>query len=152
VRASTSLPKPRLVAGALIALVLLFLLVLLITPSAVARSRDQTPPKFDGLVSAITCIPGPIWDGRMTSYHLSWNPATDNRTRQQWIVYYIYIATEPGGQDFTQPYNWTPPGATSFDTDPLPSTQRFYFVVRAQDRAENIDTNTVEREGQNLCV
>jgi hypothetical protein len=124
---------------------------LLISPPAFARSRDQTPPKFDGLVSATTCIPGPIWGGRTTSYHLSWNPATDNRTRPQYIVYYIYIATTPGGEDFTQPYNWTPRGATSFDTDPLPADQDFYFVVRAQDRAGNMDSNTVERVGVNLC-
>jgi hypothetical protein len=126
-------------------LLVLFALVLLVAPPAAeARSRDQTPPKFGGLVSAITCIPGPIWGGRTTSYHLSWE--------RHWIVYYIYIATEPGGQDFSQPYNWTPRGATSFDTDPLPVEQKFFFVVRAQDRAGNIDTNTVEREGQNLCV
>jgi hypothetical protein len=126
--------------------------MLFIGPPAEARlSRDRTPPKFDGLVSARTCVGGPIWDGRMTSYHLSWNPATDNRTRQQWIVYYIYVATNPGGQDFAQPYNRTPPGATSFDTDPLPADQDFYFVVRAKDRAGNIDSNTVERVGENLC-
>ena len=132
---------------------LLFIAAALLTaPPAAATSRDQTPPKFDGLSSAVTCIPGPIWGGRTTSYHLAWNPATDNRTRQNKIVYYIYIATSPGGEDFTQPYNWTPPGATSFDTDPLPANQTFYFVVRAKDRAGNIDTNTVERQGQNLCV
>jgi hypothetical protein len=87
----------------------------------------------------------------MTNYHLSWNPATDNRTPQHWIVYYIYVATTPGGQDFTQPYNWTPPGATSFDTDPLPADQNFYFVVRAKDRVGNMDTNRVERVGVNVC-
>jgi hypothetical protein len=151
VRASRSVPKPRPVAGALVALLLLIVVFLLATSPAAARSRDRTPPKFDGLVSAVTCLPGPIWDGRMTSYHLSWDPATDNRTRQQWIVYYIYVATNPGGQDFAQPYHRTPPGATSFDTDPLPADQDFYFVVRAKDRAGNIDSNTVERVGENLC-
>jgi hypothetical protein len=27
-----------------------------------------------------------------------------------------------------------------------------YFVVRARDRGGNIERNTVERQGQNLCV
>jgi hypothetical protein len=122
-----------------------------IQPAAADASRDRTPPKFDGLTSAVTCVPGPVWDGRLTSYHLSWNPATDNRTRQNWIVYYVFIATKPGGEDFTQRFNRSEPGATSFDTDPLPSDQTFYFVVRAMDRAGNIDTNTVERQGVNVC-
>jgi hypothetical protein len=132
-------------------LLLLVALALTATQPAAATSRDRTPPKFDGLVSAVTCVPGPVWDGRLTNYNLSWNPATDNRTRQRWIVYYIYIATKPGGEDFTQPYNHTPPGATSFQTDPLPSDQDFYFVVRARDLAHNMDSNTVERVGVNLC-
>jgi hypothetical protein len=34
----------------------------------------------------------------------------------------------------------------------LPSTETFYFVVRARDGAGNEDSNTVEREGLNLCV
>jgi hypothetical protein len=150
--ASTSLPKPRSLVGAVSVLLPLFAVVLLVAQPAAARSRDQTPPKFDGLVSAITCVPGPVGGGRTTSYHLTWNPATDNRTRQNQIVYYIYIATTPGGEDFNNPYNWTPSGATSFDTDPLPTDQTFYFVVRAKDRAGNVDSNTVERQGQNLCV
>jgi hypothetical protein len=148
-RASTSLPKPL---AAVSLLVFLFAAILFVTEPAMASSRDQTPPKFDGLVSATTCIPGPIGGERTSNYHLAWNPATDNRSPQQRIVYYIYIATTPGGEDFTQPYGSTPPGATSFDTEPLPADQRFFFVVRAQDKAGNIDANTVEREGQNLCV
>lgn len=151
-RASTSLPKPRPPAVAVRLLLFLFAAILFLTKPAMASSRDQTPPKFDGLVSATTCIPGPIGGGRTTSYHLAWNPASDNRTPQQRIVYYIYVATTPGGEDFTQPDSSTPPGATSFDTDPLPADQTFFFVVRAQDRAGNIDANTVERQGQNLCV
>src|SRR5439155_5033467 len=44
-----------------------------------AASLDRTPPKFAGLKSATTCVPGPI-DGQSTSYHLGWDPATDNLT------------------------------------------------------------------------
>jgi hypothetical protein len=34
----------------------------------------------------------------------------------------------------------------------LPTDVTFYFVVRARDQLGNRDSNTVEREGQNLCV
>jgi len=34
----------------------------------------------------------------------------------------------------------------------LPVKETFYFVVRAVDRAGNVDSNPVEQQGQNLCV
>ena len=119
--------------------------------SALAK-RDTIPPTFAGLKAAITCIPGPIGGGRTASYHLSWDPATDNRTPSGQIVYDVYQATAPGGEDFSMPTYTTPAGATSFDTPPLPTDQTFYFVVRARDKAGNRDSNKVERQGQNLCV
>jgi hypothetical protein len=119
---------------------------------AQARHRDQIPPKFAGLKSATTCIGGPIGEGRTGSYHLSWQAATDNVTPSSKIVYNIYQATTSGGEDFSTPTYSTAPGATSFDTPQLASTKTFYFVVRARDQAGNEDSNTVEREGQNLCV
>jgi hypothetical protein len=117
-----------------------------------AKRKDNIPPKFAGLNSATTCIPGPIGGGRTTSYHLSWDPATDNVTPSRQITYDVYQATTPGGEDFSAPTYTTPAGATSFDTPPLPTDKTFYFVVRARDRAGNRDLNTVERQGQNLCV
>ena len=143
-----SRPSVPGVAGLL--LVLVATLALSATP-ALAR-RDTTPPKFAGLKAATTCVPGPVGGGRTTSYHLSWDPATDNRTPSSQIVYDIYQATTPGGEDFSMPTYTTPPGATSFDTPQLPTDQVFYFVVRARDRAGNRDSNKVERQGQNLCV
>ncbi len=119
---------------------------------AEARHTDTTPPTFAGLNSATTCIPGPIGGGRTTSYNLSWDPATDNRSPSKKIVYDIYQAKASGGEDFSAPTYTTPAGATSFTTPPLPTDQYFYFVVRARDQAGNRDSNTVEREGQNLCV
>jgi hypothetical protein len=131
---------------------LLAAMVLLSTsPSALAK-RDTIPPTFGGLKAATTCIPGPISGGRTTSYHLSWDPATDNRTPSSQIVYDVYQATAPGGENFSVPTYTTAPGATSFDTPQLPADQTFYFVVRARDRAGNSDSNKVERQGQNLCV
>jgi hypothetical protein len=152
-RASRLALKPRLgrSAGATILLLLVAAVLLVISPSADANRNDRIPPKFAGLKSATTCIPGPIGGGRTTSYHLSWDPATDNATRSSRIVYDVYQATAPGGEDFSTPTYTTPAGATSFDTPPLPTDKSFYFVVRARDRAGNRDSNTVEREGQNLC-
>ncbi len=120
--------------------------------SAQARKLDQTPPEFAGLLAATTCTPGPIGPGISTSYHLSWEAASDNRTKQKRIVYAVYQATQPGGEDFSQPTYVTKHGATSFETPKLSSAQNYWFVVRARDRKGNEDTNTVEREGVNLCV
>jgi len=113
---------------------------------------DSTPPTFAGLKSATTCIPGPVGGGRTTSYHLSWDPATDDVTPSSKIVYDVYQATTPGGEDFSAPTYTTAAGATSFDTPPLPTDEQFYFVVRARDEAGNRDSNKVERAGENLCV
>jgi hypothetical protein len=154
VRTSRLISKPRhatVAASVLFLLVLLVLFLWFISPPSAAISRDRTPPKFAGLESAITCIPGPIGGDRTTVYHLSWQPATDNRTRPRWIVYDIYQATTPGGEDFSMPTDTTRPGRTTYDTPPLSINETFYFVVRARDRAGNSDSNTVERQGENLC-
>jgi hypothetical protein len=114
--------------------------------------RDQKPPIFAGLKSAVTCIPGPIGDKRTSSYHLRWDPARDNVTRASRIVYDIYQATAPGAERYSKPTYSTQPGATSFATPLLPATTTYYFVVRARDRAGNRDHNRVERRGVNPCV
>jgi hypothetical protein len=134
-------------------LIVLLAAVLLVTGSpAAAKRKDQTPPTFAGIKSATTCIPGPIGGGRTSSYILSWDPATDNLSPSRRIVYDVYQANRSGGEDFSTPTYTTPAGATSFTTPELPTDQLFYFVVRARDQAGNSDANTVERQGQNLCV
>jgi hypothetical protein len=144
----TLIRRPQRAAGAL----LLLGALLLVLSSPAQAKRDQVPPTFAGLNSATTCIPGPIYAGRTTSYHLSWDPATDNITPSRRIVYDVYQASTSGGEDFSTPTYTTPAGATSFDTPPLPADVTFYFVVRARDKAGNSDSNTVERQGLNLCV
>jgi hypothetical protein len=121
--------------------------------AAIARvaSPDRTPPTFAGLESATTCVPGPV-DGQAASYQLSWDPATDDVTPSTKIVYDIYQATKSGGEDFSSATYTTRRGVTTFTTPPLPADEVFYFVVRARDRAGNSDSNSVEREGFNLCV
>jgi hypothetical protein len=125
--------------------------LLVVSAPAQAR-RKHHPPPLAGLVSATTCIPGPIGAGRTSSYHLSWEAATDKVTSSRKIVYEIYQATTPGGEDFSLPTYTTARGVTSFDTPQLPTGKSFYFVVRARDQAGNEDSNTIEREGQNLCA
>jgi hypothetical protein len=114
--------------------------------------RDTTPPKFGGLESAFTCTPGPQRPGQTTPFNLSWEAAVDDVTPPALIVYEIYLAAEPGGEDFAHPTWTTDPGATSFRTPGLPSHGDFYFVVRARDAAGNEDANTVERHGVDPCL
>jgi hypothetical protein len=120
---------------------------------ALARvaSPDRIPPKFAGLESATTCVPGPI-GGQSASYELRWAPATDDVTPSSKIVYDIYQATTSGGEDFSTATYVTRRGETTFTTPPLPADTLFYFVVRARDRAGNRDSNKVEHQGVNLCV
>jgi len=134
-------------------MVALFALAGALAAGALARvaGSDRTPPAFAGVESATTCIPGPI-AGQSASYRLSWKPATDDVTPSTKIVYDIYQATKPGGEDLSSATYTTRRGATSFTTPALPADKSFYFVVRARDRAGNRDSNQVEREGVNLCV
>jgi hypothetical protein len=114
------------------------------------RPVDRTSPRFGGLTSAITCIPGPI--GRGTApYRLSWQQASDNVTPSSALVYDVYQATTRGGEDFSAATYTSPAGATSFTTPPLPADKSYYFVVRARDRAGNRDRNSLERPGENQC-
>jgi hypothetical protein len=152
---SSSSKRRRRRSSAVVRLPVLLLSVavlLLIGAPAQALRKDKTPPVFGGLKSATTCIPGPIGEGRTSSYHLNWEAATDNVTPSKLIVYNVYQATTAGGEDFSKPTYTTAPGETSFDTPQLPSGKYFYFVVRARDQAGNEDSNTVEQQGQNLCV
>src|SRR5256885_3095034 len=95
-----------------LALLLAAMVLLSTSPSALAK-RDTIPPTFAGLKSATTCIPGPVGGGRTTSYHLSWDPATDDRTPSSQIVYDVYQATAPGAEKFSVPTYTTAAGATS---------------------------------------
>ncbi len=124
----------------------------LLVLAASAQATEPKPPTFAGLKSATTCIPGPVRMHGKTSYHLEWEAATDENTPPSEIVYNVYRAMRPGGEHFRKPTYTTAPGVTSFDTPRLPEIKTYYFVVRARDKAGNEDSNTVEREGENLCL
>jgi hypothetical protein len=151
---ASSLSKPRRrPSAAFVSLPLLVVVAALLVVGAPvqAAEEDHTPPKFEGLKSATTCIPGPIGAGSRSRYYLTWNAATDNVTPSSKIVYKVYQTTKAGGENFSKPRYTTAPGVTSFETARLPTGKNFYFVVRARDQAGNEDSNTVELEGQNLC-
>lgn len=103
------------------------------------RESDTTPPSFGGITSAIATA------GGTGQADLSWSPASDNRTAANSMVYLIYMATSPGGENFTSPSFTTQAGATSFSVTGLSPGTTCYFVVRARDEAGNIDSNRVER-------
>jgi hypothetical protein len=82
---------------------------------------------------------------------LSWNAATDPVTPSSQIVYEIFMATTPGGEDFASPSFTAAPGATSFTTPAQPRRGAVYFVVRARNKAGHEDTNKIERQGVVSC-
>lgn len=139
-------------AGRLGLLLVILAVLFVVGAPAQARAKSHTPPVFGGLKSATTCIAGPIGPGRTSSYHLSWAPAAGHAVRSKRLVYEIYQAATAGGEDFSRATYTTVPGVTSFDTPQLPTDKSFFFVVRARDRKGNEDSNTVEREGENLCL
>jgi hypothetical protein len=125
------------------------------TPTATTQTTtasNTTPPTFGGLQSAFACTPGPQRPGETTPFRLSWQPANDNITPSSEIVYEVYLATTPGGENFSIPTWTTAAGATSFETPGLASHGSFYFVVRARDSAGNEDHNTTEVHGSDPCV
>jgi hypothetical protein len=126
--------------------------VLLASAETHASGRDRTPPVFAGLTSATTCIPGPVGGKRTGSFRLVWTAAHDKITRASLMVYDVYEARSPGTENFSRATYTTRRGATSFATPPLPSTETYYFVVRARDAAGNRDRNRRERPGRNLCL
>ncbi len=146
---SSSQPRRRSTAASVSLLSVVVIAMLVISSPAEAKKKGHV--RFAGLKAATTCIGGPTGGGRTSSYHLSWEPATE-KNKHPLFVYEVYQATTPGGENFSTPTYTTAPGVTSFDTPKLPTEHTFYFVVRARDQAGNEDSNTVEREGQNLCV
>ena len=92
-------------------------------------NADCAPPDFNGLASALA------GDHQVT---LTWDPATDATD----VVYHVYRATSPGGQDFESPLATV--DASPYVDDVL-NGLNYYYVVRAEDAVGNQDANTVER-------
>ena len=107
-------------------------------------SADKKPPMFAGLVSAAASGSSHIM--------LTWNAATDDVTKAAKITYLIYQAAAAGGEKYSQPASYTATGVTTYDVTNLKAGTDYYFVVRAQDEAMNVEMNTVEKTAKTGSV
>ena len=123
-----------------------------LTVAPVPTPGAGSGPSFAGVQSAFACTPGPQRPGQTTPFTLTWKAATDPLTPSAQIVYEVFVASTPGGEDFSKPSWTTVPGATSFRTPGLASHGTFYFVVRARDGAGGLDANRVEVRGVDPCL
>lgn len=100
--------------------------------------NDTTAPTFAGAATG-TAI-------GTSAVQLTWLAASDDVSPADDIVYNVYMAETSGEQDLDTPTLTTPAGATgALVTDRgLRAGVQYFFVVRAEDRAGNEDTNTEE--------
>ncbi len=99
-------------------------------------SADTTPPAFAGAAAATTQSPSAVAIG--------WSAATDAVSTSAQISYLVFSSTTSGAENFSTPDYVTLAGATSVAATGLAGGTKYFFVVRAQDQAGNVDTNTVE--------
>ena len=97
---------------------------------------DLTPPVFGGATGAT-----PLGN---TSIQVDWLDASDNVDLPSAIIYNVYVAITPGGQNFATPDVTSPAGATSQVVGSLSPGTTYYVVVRAEDTSGNEDANVVE--------
>ncbi len=95
------------------------------------KSPDSTPPQFSGLKKIIT-------DKKNNKITLKWNKASDKSK----VAYGIFINENNKISDFTTPYIVTT--NTSYTITDLDENTSYYFAVKAIDKYNNIDTNTVQ--------
>ncbi len=101
---------------------------------------NRTPPTFGGITSAMFFPADP------THAQLCWVAGTDDVTRPEQLVYEVYEATTPGGEDFTRlPKFTTGPGETCAMLAGRIPNETNCWVVRARDAAGNRDGNVVEQ-------
>ncbi|MFH1536938.1 MAG: prolyl oligopeptidase family serine peptidase [Patescibacteria group bacterium] len=97
---------------------------------------DETAPTFSG---------GALAESTSTSsITLSWDEAEDVVSNSNNIKYLIYEANQLEEQDYTTPTYETELGASSYQINNLSEGTCYYYVIRAEDEAGNIDTNTKE--------
>lgn len=92
-------------------------------------------PLFEGVSDL---LPG---DETLT---IGWPAASDDVDAAESIVYAVYVVTESGGQDFSDPEFVTAPGTTSVTLGGFPNGTTQHVVVRAIDTDGNADPNEVE--------
>ena len=97
---------------------------------------DQVAPTFRGLTQAKADTP--------YSLRLSWSQASDDISRARDIEYRAFLAETSGAQDFGKPKSAIV-GTSSGLVGGLRPGGRYFVIVRAVDRAGNMDKNTVEK-------
>ncbi|MBA7643186.1 hypothetical protein ES703_50905 [subsurface metagenome] len=75
------------------------------------------------------------------SIKLTWTASSPETDVSQ---YNIYRATTSGGEDYSSPTYTVPVGTTSYTDTSTTDGVTYYYVLRAQDAAGNIETNTNE--------
>ncbi|TKJ47212.1 hypothetical protein CEE34_04755, partial [Candidatus Aerophobetes bacterium Ae_b3a] len=105
------------------------------TNEAIATADGTAPPSPSNLTA--TATPG-------LSIELSWTDSTPEDEVTDVSQYNIYRATSSGGQSYSSPAYTAPWGVTSYIDSSCTDSQTYYYVVRAQDAAGNVETNTNE--------
>jgi hypothetical protein len=107
---------------------------------------DSVPPTFAGVSGARNVGP--------TSVDLYWNtPATDDQTPAGAIIYVAYQASTSNGEVFGDagaPVATSMPGATFMTITGLNPATTYYWVVRAEDRAGNIEADVTQTSATTL--
>jgi hypothetical protein len=91
---------------------------------------DGRPPVFAGLAGAV---------GGNTKVTLAWAAAQDDSP----VVYRVFRATSPGGEDFGAPLATT--AELGYVDSDVTNGEWYFYVVRAVDALGHSDANTVER-------
>ncbi|MFA6296874.1 MAG: prolyl oligopeptidase family serine peptidase [Patescibacteria group bacterium] len=97
---------------------------------------DNTAPTFAGTMNAVSTS--------TSSITLSWDEATDTVSYPENIKYLIYQANQLEEQDYATPNYTTEKGATSYQINNLQESTSYYFVVRAEDEAGNLESNQTQ--------
>ena len=97
---------------------------------------DTMAPTFAGV--ATTAVTG-------NSVALGWTEATDDLALPSQIRYAIFARKMTGAFDFNNPTAFSPPGVNNFTVTGLDAQTAYSFVVRAQDPANNRESNTTEK-------
>ncbi|HJZ84964.1 MAG TPA: fibronectin type III domain-containing protein [Polyangia bacterium] len=101
-----------------------------------ASVPDTTPPSFGGLTMARA--------DTAYSLRLFWDAASDNLTSPNFIEYRAFVADVSGSQDFGRAQS-SIVGSTAGLVGALSPGRPYFVVVRAVDRAGNMDSNRVEK-------
>ena len=94
--------------------------------------RIDNPPDFNGARTVIAAN---------QQIHISWDPARDDHTLPEQMIYRIFLASRSGKHDFDTPSAITSAGATTHTIVDLPDGEPQFVVVRAIDEQGQSDDN-----------